>query len=112
MRDMYRPQASVIKPGGDHTDPLQQKYGLYLFRRLDSSVEIITVDGPRSFAEGDVPGASLYVPVEFWSPLMDAMLQADGRPMPTDAATLSQALDVERRRVDDVLRHIMPPRDG
>jgi hypothetical protein len=103
--------ATIVKPGGDHTDPLAQKYGLYLFRRLDTSVEVITSAGPRSFAEGEPPPASLHVPVEFWSPLVEAIYQADDRPMPTDAATLSKALDVERARVNDVMQHFMG-RDG
>jgi hypothetical protein len=101
---------AITKPGGDHTDPLQQRYRVYLFRRMPGGGEVITSEGPRSYADGDQPTASLDVPVEWWGPLVDAVLAADDRPMPTDAATLSSALDIERRRVDDVLRHYL--RDG
>jgi hypothetical protein len=103
MSDIYRPQARLIPPGGDFTDPLAAAYALYLWRRMEDGIELITAAGPIRVPEGSPERPTLRIPPEFMTPLANAILKDQGTALPSDAATLTQALEVERRRVDEQL---------
>jgi hypothetical protein len=107
MSDVYyRPRVSLTGPGGDHTDPLQQNYKLYLFRRLDNATEVIYSDGPvpMPFDEGATyPAASLTFPPEYAMPLYQALAKDLGTAVVADASSLQEALNLERNRMDDQL---------
>jgi hypothetical protein len=58
---------------------------------------------PQRYVEGVAPTPTMRIPVEFMTPLANAILEGQHLALPNDAATLAKALDVERRRVDDTL---------
>jgi hypothetical protein len=109
MSDTYRPRAVLQGPGGDYTDPLQQNFKLYLFRKHpDNMTEVIYSDGPRlvtlgTEADASYPKPTLLIPPEFFGPLAQEVLRESRLSKSHDSDTLQEALEVERRRVDDQL---------
>jgi len=114
MNDAYRPQARVIAPGVDYTDPLAQDYRLYVFRKFpDNTTQVLYTNGPTNVTleEGDeYPSPSMTIPPEFVIPLYEALGEALGKTGPTDTTVLREWLDAERRRVDDFLRWEYDPK--
>ena len=109
MSGLYTPRVNLVGPGGDHTDPLQQNYKLYLYRKMmDGYIEVINGNKKNTITEGTVqPEPSLTIPPEYIGGIIEALLKDQGRGIPNDAATLTEALTIERARVNDVLQHFM-----
>jgi hypothetical protein len=110
--DLYRPQARVIPPGGDHADPLSQTYKAYLFRRMGDGLTSVFshpqpyVETTATFSEGTSLEDETFarIPVDFARPLYDALGEALGiKPVVVESDTLERWLAVERQRVDDLL---------
>ena len=95
MNDTAR--ASVIPPGGDYTDPLQQNYKLYVFRKSsDGQTYVLYDDGHVAVKIGEgveYPPPTLVFPPEYAVAIYEALGKALGKDKPDNPAVLREWLD-------------------
>lgn len=115
---MPKNRVIILPPGGDHTDPLQMDYKVWImsddrvwYQTFDGEQTPYTKYGSRTFVKVD-PGAELpaptwIIPTDFAKPLLDELYKVLGQAPGNDAATLTQRLDIETARVDRVLGWLM-----